>query len=73
MEIPEYSRVISFNSIPAVMFPILMMQLKTTLPEGVKFSADYFNESVKWERFIDPLELPENKIQFSELISKKQK
>ncbi|XP_075266128.1 uncharacterized protein LOC142358588 isoform X1 [Convolutriloba macropyga] len=71
IEVPEYARIISMETLPAVTMPILMTLLKSTLPEGVKFTIDYSNDLLKWERYIDPLELHTNKILFSELISKK--
>jgi len=70
IELPEYSRIISFDTLSVVSFPILMMQLRTTIPEGVKFKVHYYDKELKWERYVDPLERPDIKLAYGELLRK---
>jgi len=73
IELEEYTRIIQLNTLPAVCFPIVMMMLKSTQPEGVKTSIGYYNEALKWERFQDPLEIPENMEMFGDIVDEKRK
>ena len=67
----EFTRIVVFPALTAVSLPLLLNLLKSTSPEGLKIEVGYYDDTLKWERYRDPMEIPENIELYGDLVNEK--